>query len=155
MSARKDPTRREDLLFMLLHGGAASESIACHVVDNAIAEAVSPLAAEVQRLREERHSTNEALSEAAEALRVQRDRIAELETLLSDRSEPDVDGAGRTYTEYHPPAEGSEDVSPQVDGMRPGERRLAERAFADLEATHWKRLDSDPPSRQSEEDPRG
>lgn len=31
------------------------------------------------RLLEERHSTNEALSDAAEALRVQRDRIAELE----------------------------------------------------------------------------
>ncbi|MEU0671306.1 hypothetical protein ABZ330_00140 [Streptomyces sp. NPDC006172] len=43
-------------------------------------------AAELERLRsqvaallEERHSTNESLSEVAEALRVQRDRIAELE----------------------------------------------------------------------------
>lgn len=35
--------------------------------------------AEVAELREERHSTNESVSEAAEALRVQRDRIAELE----------------------------------------------------------------------------
>ena len=36
-------------------------------------------AAELERLREERHSTNESVSEAAEALRRQRDRIAELE----------------------------------------------------------------------------
>ncbi|MEU0317092.1 hypothetical protein [Nocardioides sp. NPDC006273] len=32
-----------------------------------------------------------------------RARVAELETQLSDLSEPDVDGAGRTYAEYHPP----------------------------------------------------
>ncbi|MGW0033638.1 hypothetical protein ACWDXD_27975 [Streptomyces sp. NPDC003314] len=38
-------------------------------------------AAEVSRLREERHSTNEALSDAAETIRAQRDRIAELEAL--------------------------------------------------------------------------
>lgn len=37
------------------------------------------LLAEVRRLREERHETNEALSDAAVQLRVQRDRIAELE----------------------------------------------------------------------------
>ncbi|MFD9047624.1 hypothetical protein [Streptomyces zaomyceticus] len=35
--------------------------------------------AQVAELRAERHSTNESLSDAAEALRVQRDRIAELE----------------------------------------------------------------------------
>ncbi|MBP5931861.1 hypothetical protein F3K39_28420 [Streptomyces sp. LBUM 1479] len=35
---------------------------------------------EVRTLRTERHSTNESLSEAAEQLRVNRDRIAELET---------------------------------------------------------------------------
>lgn len=38
--------------------------------------------AELARLREERHSTNEALSDAAEQLRVQRDRIAELEAAV-------------------------------------------------------------------------
>jgi septal ring factor EnvC (AmiA/AmiB activator) len=37
-------------------------------------------AAELARLREERHSTNESVSEAAEALRVQRDRIDGLES---------------------------------------------------------------------------
>lgn len=79
MSARQDPTRRDDVLFMLLHGGAASGSIARHVVDLAISEALEPQAAEVARLQAERHSTNEALSDAAEQLRVQRDRIAELE----------------------------------------------------------------------------
>jgi hypothetical protein len=40
------------------------------------------LVEEVSRLREERHSTNEALSDAAEQLRVQRDQIAELEATL-------------------------------------------------------------------------
>ncbi|TXS23117.1 hypothetical protein EAO70_04930 [Streptomyces sp. adm13(2018)] len=40
---------------------------------------VPELVAEVQRLQAERHSTNEALSDAAVQLRVQRDRIAELE----------------------------------------------------------------------------
>jgi hypothetical protein len=37
-------------------------------------------AAELVRLRAERHSTNESVSEAAEALRANRDRIDELET---------------------------------------------------------------------------
>lgn len=41
---------------------------------------VPDLVAEVLRLEAERHSTNEALSEAVEALDVARDRIAELET---------------------------------------------------------------------------
>ncbi|MGW1246978.1 hypothetical protein [Streptomyces sp. NPDC002535] len=40
------------------------------------------LRAQVAELQGERHSTNEALSDAAEALRVQRDRIAELEAEL-------------------------------------------------------------------------
>lgn len=48
-------------------------------------EDVPALVAEVQRLRAERHSTNEALSDAAEQLRVQRDRIAELEAQLPYR----------------------------------------------------------------------
>jgi len=38
------------------------------------------VAAELARLREERHSTNESVSEAAEALRENRDRIDALET---------------------------------------------------------------------------
>ena len=41
--------------------------------------------AQVAALLEERHSTNESVSEAAEALRVQRDRIAELETGIAWR----------------------------------------------------------------------
>ncbi|MFE5514502.1 hypothetical protein ACFQ9J_28605 [Streptomyces sp. NPDC056529] len=44
---------------------------------------VPELVAEVRRLMEERHSTNEALSDAAEQLRVQRDRIAELPDRLA------------------------------------------------------------------------
>lgn len=45
----------------------------------AIRPAFAKLAEECDGLRAERHSTNEALSDAAEQLRVQRDRIAELE----------------------------------------------------------------------------
>jgi hypothetical protein len=41
------------------------------------------LRVEVAALREERHSTNEALSDAAERMRADRDRIAELETRVS------------------------------------------------------------------------
>ncbi|KUJ65427.1 hypothetical protein [Streptosporangium amethystogenes] len=51
MSASQDPTRREDLLFMLLHGGAASNSIASHVVDMAIGEALDQQKAELAALR--------------------------------------------------------------------------------------------------------
>ena len=43
------------------------------------AATIAGLRAQVAQLLVERHSTNEALSDAAEALRVQRDRIAELE----------------------------------------------------------------------------
>lgn len=48
-----------------------------HVV--AVSEECQRLAARVVELERERHSTNEALSDAAEALRADRDRIAELE----------------------------------------------------------------------------
>ncbi|TXS14017.1 hypothetical protein EAO70_20765 [Streptomyces sp. adm13(2018)] len=51
MSAREDSTRREDLTFMLLHGGAASGSIAQRVVDNAVAEALAEQAGELEMLR--------------------------------------------------------------------------------------------------------
>jgi hypothetical protein len=44
---------------------------------------VPALLAEVDRLRAERHSTNEALSDAAEALRTKEARIAELEQQLA------------------------------------------------------------------------
>ncbi|MEE1818007.1 hypothetical protein PUR59_23670 [Streptomyces sp. SP18ES09] len=48
---------------------------------------VPELVAEVQRLRAERHSTNEALDDAVKALRVQQDRIAELEARLGRDAE--------------------------------------------------------------------
>lgn len=76
------------------------------------------LRARIAELEAERHSTNEALSDAAETIRAQRDRIAELETHSRKAARED---------------------------MRPGERHLAERAFAELEATHWKRLGTTPP----------
>lgn len=46
---------------------------------HAVADHVPALLAEVQRLKAERHSTNEALSDAAEALRDMRDRLAKHE----------------------------------------------------------------------------
>jgi uncharacterized small protein (DUF1192 family) len=46
---------------------------------------VPALLAEIQRLKAERHSTNEALSDAAEALREMRDRLAEYEQPAADR----------------------------------------------------------------------
>jgi hypothetical protein len=45
-------------------------------------EDVPALLAEVERLKAERHTTNEALTDAAETLRANRDRIAELEENL-------------------------------------------------------------------------
>ncbi|MFE6785130.1 hypothetical protein ACFVFF_23025 [Streptomyces sp. NPDC057680] len=59
MSARQDPTRREELLFMLRHGGAFDDEIANRVVDNAIAEALAKQAAvddaELGRQQEDLH----------------------------------------------------------------------------------------------------
>ncbi|PVC80548.1 hypothetical protein DBP19_36030 [Streptomyces sp. CS090A] len=51
MNPDRDPSRREELLFMLLHGGARSETIAQRVVDLALAEARAEEKAEVDRLR--------------------------------------------------------------------------------------------------------
>ncbi|KUH38423.1 MULTISPECIES: hypothetical protein [Streptomyces] len=56
------------------------------------------LRARVAELETERHSTNEALSDAAEALRANRDRIAELEALKPARFQDcPVCGAGYEY----------------------------------------------------------
>jgi hypothetical protein len=62
------------------------------------------LRARVADLEAERHSTNEALSDAAEQLRADRDRIAELE-------------AARTGSGGHSHPE-AEDVTPQVRKLR-------------------------------------
>ncbi|MFC8272321.1 hypothetical protein ACFUJR_07215 [Streptomyces sp. NPDC057271] len=50
MNARQELTRRDDLLVMLLHGGAASNTIARHVVDAAIGEAIAELAIRARRV---------------------------------------------------------------------------------------------------------
>ncbi|MFJ3083058.1 hypothetical protein ACIPJG_25340 [Streptomyces halstedii] len=50
MTPDRDPSRREELLFMLLHGGAATESIAQRVVDLAASEVRDEYAPEVARL---------------------------------------------------------------------------------------------------------
>lgn len=89
--------------------------------------AVQWLVTRVSELESERHVTNEALSDAAVALRAGRDRIAELE---AERTSPAP-------------------VIPRA--MGPGEQRLAERAMAELEATHYRRLGLTPPASTREE----
>ena len=42
-------------------------------------------------------------------------RVAELEAALADATEPDVNGAGRTYQEYNP---GSRDLHPGAEAAR-------------------------------------
>lgn len=62
--------------------------------------AARDLLAEVDRLRDERHETNEALSDAAEALRANAARIAELEALTPAAIQTcRVCGAGYSYGE--------------------------------------------------------
>lgn len=51
MSANQDPTRREELLFILRYGGAQTDEIAERAVDLAISEASAEKAAEIERLR--------------------------------------------------------------------------------------------------------
>ncbi|MFJ6487090.1 hypothetical protein [Streptomyces californicus] len=67
MTPDRDPSRREELLFMLLHGGARDAAIAQRVVDLALAEARAEQKAEVDRLREE---LSDARAEPAETVRV-------------------------------------------------------------------------------------
>ncbi|MGW2533545.1 hypothetical protein ACWCTD_03505 [Streptomyces sp. NPDC001499] len=52
-------------------------------------------------------------------------RVAELEVALADATEPDVDGAGRTYQEYNP---GSRDLRSGADAAR---RMIADRQTAE------------------------
>ncbi|MFE6225427.1 hypothetical protein [Streptomyces sp. NPDC057854] len=73
------------------------------------AATIAALRAQVAELLVERHSTNEALSEAAEALRVQRDRIAALENeplaWAADLDAKSLDsflGALGAFTEHEP-----------------------------------------------------
>ena len=77
------------------------------VLENVITYA-ERLEAQVAELREERHTTNEALTEAAEALRVNRDRIAGLErvavearsvlaALCHDLEDPGSDAFGALF----------------------------------------------------------
>ncbi|MHB9857689.1 hypothetical protein [Streptomyces sp. YIM S03343] len=61
---------------------------------------VAKFRARVAELEAERHTTNEALSDAAEALRTQRDRVAELEALKPAAIQTCQEcGAGYTYGE--------------------------------------------------------
>ncbi|AZM91475.1 hypothetical protein [Streptomyces sp. W1SF4] len=55
-----------------------------------------------------RHTLEQRNAHVAELTRL-RDRVAELEETLVDLTEPDVDGAGRTYESYQPNPEPLED----------------------------------------------
>ena len=98
-----DPTRREELLFMLLHSGAQSESIAKRIVDLVVAEAQAEPTPELSLLRAEsselddlrrlvlpklhreieHHKDGKARwrGRAEKAEQELRDRVAELETV--------------------------------------------------------------------------
>ncbi|MFE7360700.1 HlyD family secretion protein [[Kitasatospora] papulosa] len=77
-------------------------------------------------------------------------RVAELEVALADATEPDVDGAGRTYQEYNP---APRDLRPGADAAR---RMIADRQTAedphDSPLHHGYALSRDLP-RVAEEDP--
>jgi septal ring factor EnvC (AmiA/AmiB activator) len=94
-------------------------------VENALRDEVEVLRAQVAELEKERHSTNESLSEAAEALRVQRDRIAELEALKPAAIQTCRKcGAGYTHgepcsvCEFQARMAAETGVSPQVAKLR-------------------------------------
>lgn len=74
--------------------------------EKALHEIAVTLLAEVNRLEAERHSTNESLDEAAQALRVDRDRIADLERVIAEapasyalmeRARVEADGITRRF----------------------------------------------------------
>lgn len=91
MTPDRDPSRREELLFMLLHGGARDAAVAQRVVDLALAEARAEQKAEVDRLRGELSDATAELAEnarAMNALRRHRDtaesRLAAVERLAEE-----------------------------------------------------------------------
>ncbi|GGW15866.1 hypothetical protein GCM10018980_51160 [Streptomyces capoamus] len=88
-------------------------------VENALRDEVEDLRARVAELLAERHSTNESLSDAAETLRVQRDRIAALEGQLAGRDRPvDEDPIAYTLTPEAEASAGrlSQMLAPAVEG---------------------------------------
>ncbi|MGV0096978.1 hypothetical protein [Streptomyces californicus] len=68
MTPDRDPSRREELLFMLLHGGARDAVIAQRVVDLALAEARAEQKTEVDQLRGELSDATAELAENARAM---------------------------------------------------------------------------------------
>jgi hypothetical protein len=82
--------------------------------------AVDWLIARVAELEAERHVTNEALSDAAEQLRANRDRIAELERPAEERRRAEIRS---TYTELIAQAEQDRDY----EGSAVVQQQLAER----------------------------
>ncbi|MEU0160206.1 hypothetical protein ABZ154_15530 [Streptomyces sp. NPDC006261] len=76
MTPDRDPSRREELLFMLLHGGARDETIAQRIVDLALAEARAEQKAEVDRLRK---ALSGAASESSAALSAMQERAGRWE----------------------------------------------------------------------------
>ncbi|MEE1814263.1 hypothetical protein PUR59_04405 [Streptomyces sp. SP18ES09] len=86
---------------------------------------IAALRSQVAELLVERHSTNESLSEAAEALRVQRDRIAELEAEplawaaeLDAKSLDNLLGALGAFTEHEPQDEAVDRIHELLRSVR-------------------------------------
>ena len=86
-------------------------------------EMIAKLRARVAELEAERHSTNESLSEAAEALRADRDRIARLE-----RSSEGLSFAERAQRETHPGRRRAWQMLAQIDESERVYERLAGRS---------------------------
>jgi len=103
------------------------------------------LRAEVAELRAERHDTNEALSDAAEQLRANRDRLAELEALKPATIQTcRVCGAGYTYGKPCSTCEFRKRMAAEVAPLK-GRSRLDASAAAAAQATHWRRLGVEDP----------
>ncbi|MGW9245757.1 hypothetical protein [Streptomyces badius] len=118
MTPDRDPSRREELLFMLLHGGARYEAVAQRVVDLAASEVRDEYAPEVARLGDALQGVMDEIAQfgiyspartAAAALVRRADelvtenatlraRVAELEALKPARFQDcQVCGAGYEY----------------------------------------------------------
>jgi hypothetical protein len=92
--------------------------IAAQIARNVAVDEAAELRARIAELETERHTTNEALSDAAERLRADRDRIAELEKLLTAKARPaDEDPVAYAMTDKAAPCTGH--APGYDDGMCP------------------------------------
>ena len=103
----QDPSRRDDLIVMLLNGGAATNAIARYIVDAFAAETVAERDTEIMRwlgkkAREYRSTSNKQDALRAEtctlmASKISRGAVRPNNTLLPARVEPTFFEPGREY----------------------------------------------------------